>query len=47
MAQADATANKLRSESLTPAILQLEAIKRWDGHLSQVSGGGSNLINIK
>jgi regulator of protease activity HflC (stomatin/prohibitin superfamily) len=47
MAQADATANKLRSESLTTAILQLEAIKRWDGHLSQVSGGGSNLINIK
>lgn len=47
MAQADATANKLRSESLTPAILQLEAIKRWDGHLSQVSSGGSNLINIK
>lgn len=48
MAQADATANKLRSESITPQILQWEAIHKWNGQRPQVEGSnGSILLNVK
>lgn len=43
-ATADATANKLRSESLTPQLIQWTAIQKWDGRRPQVEGSGSGLI---
>ena len=47
-AQADAQANKLRSESLTPALVQWTAIQKWDGHRPAVESGNSGglLINV-
>lgn len=44
MAESDAKANKLRNESLTPALIQWMAIQKWDGHRPQVEGAGSGLL---
>ncbi len=38
-ARAEAKAQRLQRETLTPIMLQLCAIEKWDGKLSQVSGG--------
>lgn len=43
-AQADAQANKLRSESLTPALVEWTAIQKWDGHRPQVEGSSSGIL---
>lgn len=45
-AEADAKANKLRADSLTPTLNQWNAIMKWDGHLPQVQGGAGTLINL-
>jgi len=46
-AKADADALKLKQAVLTPMLLQLEAIKHWNGVLPMVTGsGGVPLINI-
>lgn len=41
-----AEAQALQKASLTQEFLQLEAIKKWDGRLPQVSGGTAPFINI-
>ncbi len=41
-----AKAQALQKASLTQEYLQLEAIKKWDGKLPQVSGGTAPFINI-
>jgi regulator of protease activity HflC (stomatin/prohibitin superfamily) len=38
VAQAKAEANKILTESLTPQLLQYEALQRWDGILPKVTG---------
>lgn len=38
IAQAEAESNKLVRQSITPELLQLEAIKKWDGKMPQVMG---------
>ncbi len=38
-ATAQAEAQKLLQQSLTPEIIQQQAIAKWDGHLPQVMGG--------
>lgn len=38
-AKADAEANDILNKSLTPTLLQYEAMKKWDGKLPMVSGG--------
>jgi len=45
-AEADAKANRLISQSLTKEMLQWEALKKWDGRLSVVSGSPNNIIDI-
>lgn len=40
-AKAEADANNLRSNSLTPSLLNYESIKRWNGVLPQVSGNSA------
>ena len=47
-AEAEATANRLRAQALTPAILQQEWINKWDGAVSSVTIGGnaSALLDI-
>lgn len=46
-AQAEAEAYRLKSEQITPEILLMSYIDKWDGKLPTVSGeGGSTLIDI-
>lgn len=46
-AQADAEAMKLKQAVLTPELVQLEAIKKWNGTLPKVTGqGGVPLIGL-
>lgn len=47
-AKAEAEANKLKLQTLTPQLIQYEAIQKWDGALPQITGGGSlPMINLK
>lgn len=46
-AKAEAEANELRSKSLTPALMQYETMKRWDGALPQVSSGAIPFFNVQ
>ena len=39
-ARAQAEANKLLQEALTPLLIQNKAIERWNGTLPQCTGGG-------
>jgi regulator of protease activity HflC (stomatin/prohibitin superfamily) len=45
-ARAEAEAQRLQRETLTPIMLQLRAIDKWDGKLPQVSGGATPFIDI-
>lgn len=45
-AQAEADAQRLQSRTITPNILQLRAIEKWDGKLPTVSGGAMPFIDI-
>lgn len=49
-AQARAEANKIVSQSLTPELVQYNAIQKWDGKLPSVTGSGTipmiNLSNL-
>jgi regulator of protease activity HflC (stomatin/prohibitin superfamily) len=42
-AQAQAQAQKLLQQSLTPEIVQQQAVAKWDGHLPSVVGGNGVL----
>lgn len=46
-AEAQAKANRILSESITPALIQYETAKKWDGQLPQVSGGATPFINLQ
>jgi regulator of protease activity HflC (stomatin/prohibitin superfamily) len=45
-AEAQAKANQLLSASLTPAIIQDNWIKRWDGIMPKVSGANNSIVQI-
>jgi regulator of protease activity HflC (stomatin/prohibitin superfamily) len=45
-ARAEAESQRLQRETLTPIMLQLRAIEKWDGKLPQVSGGATPFIDI-
>lgn len=47
-AEAEAEANQIVARSLTPALVQYEAIKRWDGNLPRFTGGNAPVpfINV-
>lgn len=47
LARGEAEANRLKRESLTPELLQLRAIEKWDGQLPTVTGGSTPFVNIK
>ena len=49
IAEAEAKALKLQRSVLTPELLQLRLIEKWNGELPQVQSGngGGNFINIK
>lgn len=45
-AQADAEANRIRSESITDKILISEYLEKWDGKMPSVVGDGEQIIDI-
>jgi regulator of protease activity HflC (stomatin/prohibitin superfamily) len=45
-AQAQAQANQLLSQSVTPTLVQYEMAKKWNGQMPQVSGGATPLIQM-
>lgn len=45
-AKAEAEALKLKSQQVTPDMVKLEFIKKWDGKLPTVSGGSGTIMNI-
>ena len=45
-AQAEAEANKTKSESITDEILMNEFLSKWSGELPVVMGSGENIIDI-
>lgn len=49
VAEAEAKAIKLKADSLrdSQALVQWEAVSKWDGKLPSVSGGATPFINIK
>jgi regulator of protease activity HflC (stomatin/prohibitin superfamily) len=48
VAEAEAKAIKLKSDALnnSPALVQWQAVDKWDGHLPTVNGGAMPLINV-
>lgn len=48
VARGEAEANRLKTQSLSPALLQYLALSKWNGELPQVTGsGGMPFINLK
>ena len=48
LAKGEATAQKLLRESLTPELLQRQAIEKWNGSLPLIVGGeGTKLLDIR
>jgi regulator of protease activity HflC (stomatin/prohibitin superfamily) len=45
-AEAQAKANRLLSESITPTLVQYEMSKRWNGQMPQVSGAAVPMIQL-
>ena len=45
-AQAQAQANRLLAQSITPTLVQYEMAKRWDGKMPTVSGGAMPMIQL-
>lgn len=45
-AEAQSKANKLLQQSLTPELVRLKGLERWDGRLPQISGGSLPIINL-
>jgi regulator of protease activity HflC (stomatin/prohibitin superfamily) len=45
-AEAQAKANRLLSESITPTLVQYEMSKRWNGQMPQVSGNAMPMIQL-
>lgn len=46
-AQAEAESQRLQRETITPTLLQLRAIEKWDGVLPQVTSGAVPFIDVK
>jgi regulator of protease activity HflC (stomatin/prohibitin superfamily) len=45
-AEAQAKANRLLSESITPTLVQYEMTKRWNGQMPQVTGNAMPMIQL-
>lgn len=47
LAEAGADANRVTNASLTPQLIEWERTKKWDGHLPQVTGGATPMLNLR
>ncbi len=45
-AEAQARANQLLSQSITPTLVQYELSKKWNGQMPQVTGGATPLLQL-
>lgn len=45
-AEAESRANKMMAESLTPNLVELRRLEKWDGHLPQVSSSASPFVTL-
>lgn len=45
-AESEAKANKVLAASVTEELISWQAVQKWDGRLSIVTGSGSNIIDI-
>jgi hypothetical protein len=45
-AEAQARANQLLSQSITPTLVQYELTKKWNGQMPQVTGGAAPLLQL-
>lgn len=45
-AKAEAESQRLQRETISPIILELRAIEKWDGHFPQVVGGALPFIDL-
>lgn len=43
---AQAEANKILSQSLTPALVQYRMIEKWDGMMPKISGGATPILDV-
>lgn len=46
-AKAEAEGQRLQRETITPELIQLRAIEKWDGKLPQVTGGAMPFLDVK
>ncbi len=46
-AESEAKANKILADSVTPELIQWQAVQRWDGKLPSVTSGATPFINVK
>lgn len=46
-AEAEAQANREIAASLSPALIEYEKIKKWQGQVPQVSGGATPIIDLR
>jgi hypothetical protein len=46
-ATAEAQALRLQRQEVTPDVLALRAIEKWDGHLPPVTGGHVPMIDLE
>lgn len=46
-ARADAEVNRLQAQTITPMMIELKKIEKWDGKLPQVVGPGGSIIDLK
>lgn len=47
IAQGKADANRTLQSSITPELIQLKAVEKWDGKLPMSTGGSVPFLNIK
>jgi regulator of protease activity HflC (stomatin/prohibitin superfamily) len=45
-ARAEAEANKLKTQTITPILIQYKIAEAWDGHLPTVTGGSVPMITL-
>lgn len=46
-AEAEARANELKQRTLTPQLIEMARIEKWDGHYPQVMGANTPMLQLK
>ena len=46
-AKGEAEANRLVAASITPTLVEKMRVEKWDGHMPQVQGSGSSILDMR